>query len=175
MGKLSLRWQWGVVLGPMAPCAWIHTVIQVPEFPSISLSESLSKIQGGILFKGQREHQQQQKGKTPHVCKSLRHTQDCPHPGCGTSEPHTVELPCLCVRAGSPKIPRRLAFPGAKPCGAPRFLQAPCAHTHTDMMFSITTVPLGLSRRDLSSDTVPWWQPSPARPTGHSDDPKIDV
>ena len=138
MGKLSLRWQWGVVLGPMAPCAWIHTVIQVPEFPSISLSESLSKIQGGILFKGQREHQQQQKGKTPHVCKSLHHTQDCPHPGCGTSEPHTVELPCLCVRAGSPKIPRRLAFPGAKPCGAPRFLQAPCAHTHTDMMFSIT-------------------------------------
>lgn len=31
LGKLSLRWQWGVVPGPMAPCAWIHTVIQVPD------------------------------------------------------------------------------------------------------------------------------------------------
>ena len=84
-----------------------------------------------VLFKVRRWHQQQQRETPPHICKSLRHTQDCPHPGCGTAEPHTVELPCLCVRAGTPEIPWRLAFPGAKPGGAPRFLQGSCTHAHT--------------------------------------------
>ena len=131
LGKLSLRWQWGVAPGPMAPCSWVHTVIQVPEFPSVGLSESLSKTQGGFVQRAKMASTTAKGNTPPHVCKSLRHTQDCPHPGCGTAEPHTVELQCLHVTAGTPEIPWRLAFPGAKPGGEPRFLQAPCTHAHT--------------------------------------------
>lgn len=64
-----LRLKKGVAPGPMVTCTWTHILIQVPMFPRVGQSESLSKdmhqTQVRSLSKGQKQHQQQQKERNP--------------------------------------------------------------------------------------------------------------
>ena len=118
----------------MAPCSWVHTVIQVPEFPSVGLSESLSKTQGGFVQRA-KTASTTAKGNTPptfaKACVTPRivPTQDV------AQLSHTQWNSSVCTsRRALPRFPGGWHFLGLSLVENPGFCKPHAhtrAHTHT--------------------------------------------